>query len=152
MRQVDDVEVLLVEDSPQDAEMTMRSLRKERVVNSIEWVRDGVAALEFLFREGEHAGRPNGAPRVVLLDLKMPRMDGLETLRRIRADQRTRTLPVVILTSSREERDLIESYDLGVNSYIVKPVDFRQFAASIAQLGLYWVVANQVPQPGKGGL
>lgn len=145
MSEVADVEVLLVEDSTHDAELTMRTLKRERIANQVVWVRDGQEALDYLFREGAYSARRNGVPKLVLLDLKMPRMDGLEALRRIRGDERISRLPVVMLTSSREESDLVESYRLGVNSYIVKPVDFRQFASTIAQLGMYWVVANEVP-------
>jgi two-component system response regulator len=137
------VEILMVEDSAADAEMTLRTLRKRGIANDIAWVRDGVEALEFLHCEGAWAGRREGHPRLVLLDLKMPRMDGLEVLRRLKQDARTRSIPVVMLTSSREEGDLVESYALGVNSYIVKPVEFEAFAEIVAQVGLYWVLANQ---------
>ncbi|WP_147652888.1 response regulator [Vulcaniibacterium gelatinicum] len=139
------VEILLVEDSRPDAEMTLRTLRKKGIANHIEWVRDGVEALEYLFREGAHAGRPDGQPRLVLLDLKMPRMDGLQVLERMKADPRTRTIPVVMMTSSREEADLLESYRLGVNSFVVKPVDFAEFAETVAQVGMYWMLSNVTP-------
>ena len=139
------VDILLVEDSTADAEMTRRTLRKRGIANNVEWVRDGVEALEYLFREGEFAGRSNGHPKLVLLDLKMPRMNGLQVLERMKADARTKAIPVVMMTSSREEGDLIASYDLGVNSYVVKPVDFAEFAETIAQVGMYWMIANEAP-------
>jgi CheY-like chemotaxis protein len=140
------VEILLVEDSTADAEMTRRTLRKRGIANNVEWVRDGVEALEYLFREGEHADRINGHPKLVLLDLKMPRMNGLQVLERMKADERTKGIPVVMMTSSREEGDLIASYKLGVNSYVVKPVDFAEFAETIAQVGMYWMIANEAPE------
>lgn len=139
------VEILLVEDSTADAEMTRRTLRKRGIANNVEWVRDGVEALEYLFREGEYASRVNGHPKLVLLDLKMPRMNGLQVLERMKSDERTRGIPVVMMTSSREEGDLIASYKLGVNSYVVKPVDFAEFAETIAQVGMYWMIANEAP-------
>jgi two-component system response regulator len=125
--------------------MTLRTLKKRGIANDIEWVKDGIEALEFLRCEGAWAERRNGHPRLVLLDLKMPRMDGLEVLRHLKQDARTRSIPVVMMTSSREEGDLVESYALGVNSYIVKPVDFGAFAEVVAKIGLYWVVTNRVP-------
>jgi two-component system response regulator len=143
MNQYQHVEILLVEDSAADAEMTLRTLKKRGIANDIEWVRDGVEALEFLRCEGAWADRRNGQPRLVLLDLKMPRMDGLEVLRSLKQDARTRHIPVVMMTSSREEGDLVASYALGVNSYIVKPVDFDSFAETVAQVGMYWVLANE---------
>jgi two-component system response regulator len=140
------VEILLVEDNPDDLELTLRALKRHNLTNNIQVARDGVEALEILFgtrtRPLAESIRP---PKVVLLDLKLPRIDGLEVLRRVKTDPRTRTIPVVMLTSSREERDIVESYKLGVNSYIVKPVDFEQFVASVQQLGLYWVLLNQPP-------
>lgn len=139
------VEILLVEDSTADAEMTRRTLKKRGIANNVEWVRDGVEALEYLFREGGYADRVNGHPKLVLLDLKMPRMNGLQVLERMKADERTRSIPVVMMTSSREEGDLIASYKLGVNSYVVKPVDFTEFAETIAQVGMYWMIANEAP-------
>jgi CheY-like chemotaxis protein len=125
--------------------MTLRTLKKRGIANHVDWVRDGVEALEWLFREGSYAGRDNVDPRLVLLDLKMPRMDGLQVLERMKRDARTQRIPVVMMTSSREEFDLLASYTLGVNSYIVKPVDFDAFAATIAQVGMYWMIANEVP-------
>jgi len=139
------VEILLVEDSKADAEMTLRTLKKRGIANNVEWVQDGVEALEYLFREGKHANRAGGIPRLVLLDLKMPRMDGLQVLERMKADERTRNIPVVMMTSSREEGDLIASYRLGVNSYVVKPVDFSDFARMVTEVGMYWMLSNQVP-------
>jgi two-component system, response regulator len=139
------VEILLVEDSRADAEMTLRTLKKKGIANDVEWVRDGVEALEYLFCEGQYAGRGNGHPKMVLLDLKMPRMDGLQVLQRMRADPRTRLIPVVMMTSSREEGDLIASYERGVNSFVVKPVDFADFAETVAQVGMYWMIANEAP-------
>ncbi|WP_298149320.1 response regulator [Metallibacterium sp.] len=139
------VEILLVEDSHADAEMTQRTLKKRGIVNDIAWVRDGVEALDYLRCEGSFTGRKNGNPKLVLLDLKMPRMDGLQVLKAMREDARTKWVPVVMMTSSREEGDLLKSYALGVNSYIVKPVDFEQFADTVAQIGMYWLLANQLP-------
>jgi two-component system, response regulator len=139
------VEILLVEDSRADAEMTLRTLKKKGIANDVEWVRDGVEALEYLFCEGQYAGRGNGHPKMVLLDLKMPRMDGLQVLQRMREDPRTRLIPVVMMTSSREEGDLIASYERGVNSFVVKPVDFAEFAETVAQVGMYWMIANEAP-------
>jgi len=140
------VEILLVEDNPNDVELTLHALKKNNLSNRIEVVRDGAEALDFLFGRGAYAGRvPENGPKVVLLDLKLPKVDGLEVLRQVRADPRTRTVPVVILTSSREERDIAESYDLGVNSYVTKPVDFEQFTEAVRQLGLYWLLLNQPP-------
>lgn len=139
------VEILLVEDSAHDAELTMRALKRRSIVNDIAWVKDGVEALEYLFCEGAYSGRDNGPPKLVLLDLKMPRMDGLQVLQRLKGSELTRNIPVVMLTSSREEGDLVSSYSLGVNSYIVKPVDFEQFAETVSQVGMYWVLSNQAP-------
>ncbi len=140
----DAVEILLVEDNPYDAELALTALAQHHLRNRIHLARDGVEALDFLFCEGPHADRrPENMPKLVLLDLKLPRVDGLEVLRRLKADPRTRPIPVVVLTSSREERDLMASYQAGVNSYIVKPVDFQQFAESVRLAGLYWLVVNQ---------
>ena len=139
-------EILVVEDNPLDLEMTLRGLRKANIVNQIHVARDGAEALEFLFCEGAYAHRRiEDAPRFVLLDLKLPKVDGLEVLARMKADERTRAIPVVMLTSSKEQRDLIESYQLGVNSYIVKPVDFDNFVQAARELGTYWLMLNQIP-------
>jgi len=136
----------LVEDNPNDAELTLRSLRKNNVSNRIHLVRDGAEALEFIFGKGAYGGRSlRDGPKVILLDLKLPKVDGLEVLRQIKNDQQARKIPVVILTSSKEERDIVESYKLGGNSYIVKPVDFAQFTDAVRQLGLYWILLNQPP-------
>ena len=137
------VEILLVEDSRADAEMTLRTLKKRGIANRIEWVRNGVEALDYLFCQGEYAARSSGHPRIVLLDLKMPMMDGLQVLERMKSDPRTRTIPVVMMTSSREEGDLIASDRLGVNSFVVKPVDFDAFAEMVAEVGMYWMISNQ---------
>jgi two-component system, response regulator len=141
------VEILLVEDNPNDVELTLHTLKENRLTNAVQVVRDGAEALDFLLLRGAFADRdPTRLPKVVLLDIKLPKVDGLEVLRGIRADPRTRTLPVVMLTSSREERDIIESYRLGVNSYIVKPVDFAQFTESVRELGMYWLLLNRPPE------
>ncbi len=139
------VEILLVEDSDADAELITRALRKGNVVNRLVRVRDGVEALEFVFREGAFAGRRGGQPRLILLDLKMPRLGGIDVLRRLKADEIARVIPVVVLTSSAEEQDVLESYKLGVNSYLVKPVAFADFTQVITQTGLYWAVMNRIP-------
>ena len=138
--------ILLVEDNPDDEALTRRALAKNNIQNEVLVAHDGAEALDYLFGTGAYAGR-SIAPEVILLDLKLPKVDGLEVLRRIRADDRTRLLPVVILTSSREERDLISGYGLGANSYIRKPVDFQQFVEAVRQLGLYWLVLNEPPPP-----
>jgi CheY-like chemotaxis protein len=141
------VELLLVEDNPDDLELALRSLRKAKLANHIHVARDGAEALDFIFCEGTHSTRKiTDTPRVILLDLKLPKIDGLEVLRRVKGDPRTKTIPVVVLTSSKEQSDIVESYGLGVNSYIVKPVNFERFAEAVGQLGLYWVLLNQSPQ------
>ena len=138
------VEILLVEDSPEDLELALRALRKSKLTNRIQVARDGAEALEFIFGEGQHAGRRvEHAPKVILLDLKLPKVDGLEVLRRVKADARTKSIPVVVLTSSKEQKDIVESYKLGVNSYIVKPVNFEGFAGAVQELGMYWLLLNQ---------
>ena len=138
--------ILLVEDNPDDELLTLRALKRNHIANEVDVVRDGAEALEYLFATGMYAGRaPEDLPQVVLLDLKLPKIDGLQVLQRIRADERTRLLPVVILTSSDEERDIVESYRLGANSYVRKPVEFEQFVEAIRQLGLYWLVLNRPP-------
>ena len=141
--------ILLVEDNDDDVELTLRALRRNRVANSVDVVRDGAEALEYLFATGAYAARDvRDTPNLVLLDLKLPKVGGLEVLERLRADPRTRRLPVVILTSSNVESDLARSYDLGANSYIRKPVDFAQFMEAVNQLGLYWLVLNEAPPYG----
>jgi two-component system, response regulator len=136
--------ILLVEDNPDDVELTLRAFRKSKVLNEIVTVSDGIEALDYLFATGAHAGRlPHLNPEVVLLDLKLPKIGGLEVLRAMRADDRTRRIPVVVLTSSNEEKDVLSSYDLGANSFVRKPVDFAQFLEAAQQLGMYWLVMNE---------
>ncbi len=143
----DAVELLLVEDNPADVELTIHALTSNNITNSVRVIRDGAEALEYIFCTGPYAGRNiSDRPNVILLDLKLPLVDGLEVLRQIKQSPETQSIPVVVLTSSREERDVVESYKLGVNSYIVKPVDFEQFAKAISDLGLYWAVLNQPPK------
>jgi CheY-like chemotaxis protein len=144
---MDNKTILLVEDNPDDEALTLRALKKNNILNDVVVAHDGVEALDYLFANGNQAGsNSHFRPEVILLDLKLPKVDGLEVLRRVRADERTRLLPIVVLTSSKEERDMIESYSLGANSYIRKPVDFVQFGDAVQQLGLYWLVLN-VPPP-----
>ena len=140
-----EVEILLVEDNPADLELTLIALRKSNLANTIHVARDGAEALDFLFCRGSYASRQFPAPKVVLLDLKLPKVDGLEVLQAIRSDERTRLLPVVLLTSSAEQKDVVNSYKLGVNSYIQKPVNFEQFQKTIQQLGFYWLIVNHAP-------
>jgi two-component system response regulator len=138
--------LLLVEDNPDDELLTIRALRKHNLANEIVVCRDGQQALDYLYGEGEYAGKPPPElPQVILLDLKLPKVDGLQVLERIRSDERTRAVPVVVLTSSNEERDIVRSYHLGANSYVRKPVNFEQFVEAARQLGLYWLVLNEVP-------
>ena len=147
MDDFEQVEILLAEDNAKDAEMTQRALRKYNLGNRLYWVKDGAEALDFLFCRGAYAGRDLArAPKLVLLDIKMPKVDGIEVLRQVKADERTRVIPVVVMTSSNEERDVMESYRLGVNSYIVKPVEFTSFLEVVAKIGLYWVLTNRVPE------
>jgi len=142
-----EIEILLVEDSPDDLEMALRALRKAHLTNRIQVARDGAEALDFIFGTGAHVGRKvENGPKVILLDLKLPKVDGLEVLRRVKGDPRTRKIPVVVLTSSKEQPDVTECYNLGVNSYIVKPVNFESFAGAVAELGMYWLLLNQRPQ------
>ena len=146
MVNADAVDILLVEDNPNDLELALRALKKHNLSNNVIVARDGAEALDFIFGTGSYAHRQiEKIPKLVLLDLKLPKVDGLEVLRRIKADERTKTIPVVVLTSSQEERDVVDSYRLGVNSYIVKPVDFDQFIDCVSELGLYWLVCNQPP-------
>ncbi|MDM9582277.1 MULTISPECIES: response regulator [unclassified Nostoc] len=140
------ISIVLVEDNPTDAELTIRALRRGRIGNNIQLLQDGAEALDFLFCRGEYAHRSmTNQPKVILLDLKLPRVSGLEVLRQLKSDPRTQMIPVVVLTSSAEDQDMIESYQLGVNSYIVKPVDFEQFNQAVQQLGFYWILFNQLP-------
>jgi two-component system, response regulator len=142
------VEILLVEDNPRDLELALRALQQAKLSNHIHVARDGAEAIDYVFAEGAHAERHiEDRPKVILLDLKLPKIDGLEVLRRIKGDARTKRIPVVILTSSKEQRDLVDSYNLGVNSYIVKPVNFERFAQAVRDLGFYWLLLNQSPGP-----
>ena len=146
---MNEVEILLVEDNPRDAELMTHAMKERNLTNKLVWVKDGAAALEFLFGPGgssDGGGVVAARPRLILLDLKLPKVDGLEVLRQLKAHKTVRTIPVVILTSSREEEDLVRSYELGVNSYIVKPVDFDNFSQAVASLGLYWLLLNEVPE------
>lgn len=150
---LEDKVILLVEDNPADVALTQMALKKANILNTMVVARDGVEALDYLFGTGPYAGRDSSKlPVVVLLDLKMPRIDGLEVLKRVRATHLTKLMPVVVLTSSKEERDIVSSYEFGCNSYIRKPVDFNQFTEAIRQLGLYWLVLNEPPPAMKGAL
>lgn len=140
-----EVELLLVEDNPADADLTLRALKRQNLANQVVHISDGARALEFLFGTGAYAGR-SGVPKVVLLDLKLPKVDGLEVLRRMRADERTKLIPVVVMTSSHEDNDLQESYRLGVNGYVVKPINFEAFMDAVSKLGLYWLLVNEPPK------
>jgi CheY-like chemotaxis protein len=145
--------ILLIEDNADDEALTLRALEKNKISNEVVVVRDGAAALDYLFGLHEYEGRDTSVlPQMVLLDLKLPKVDGLEVLRRVRADERTKRVPVVILTSSKEERDLLDGYELGANSYIRKPVDFTEFAEAVRQLGVYWLVLNEPPPGPRKGL
>ncbi len=138
-------DILLVEDSPADVELTVRALKKANLANPILVINDGVAALDYAFRRGEYADRGSSSPKVILLAIKLPKVDGIEVLRRLKSDDATKLIPVVMLTSSREERDVVESYRLGANSYIVKPVDFEKFVEAVEHIGLYWLLLNEPP-------
>ena len=147
MSQTREVELLLVEDNPEDLELALRALRKANLSNRIQIARDGEEAIDFIFCQGPHATRKiEDTPKVILLDLKLPKVDGLEVLKRLKGDPRTRTIPVVVLTSSKEQNDVVESYHLGVNSYIVKPVNFESFVVAVQQLGMYWLLLNHPPK------
>jgi two-component system response regulator len=142
-----EIEILLVEDNPNDAELALNNFKKHNLINKIHWVEDGEQAIDYLFATGKYTRRNvEDKPKLILLDLKLPKVDGLEVLQKVKSDERLKTIPVVILTSSREETDIIKSYQLGVNSYIVKPVDFEHFSRSVSELGLYWLVLNQPPE------
>jgi two-component system, response regulator len=146
MEKIVTMDILMVEDSETDAEMTLRALKRKGLGNSVIWVKDGEQALDFIFRRNRYADRVEGNPKLVLLDLKLPKVDGIEVLREIKSDQVTRSIPVVMLTSSAEERDMVESYRLGVNSYLVKPVDLHAFLEEVAKAGCYWLVVNKLPR------
>ncbi|MBA2659079.1 MAG: response regulator [Nitrosospira sp.] len=146
MSELEMVEILLVEDNSSDAELTVRALKKSNLANHLIWLKDGAEALDFLFCKESHAGRLSGQPKLIMLDLKMPKIDGIEVLRRVKGDEHLKTIPIVVMTSSREEKDIVESYKLGVNSYVVKPVDFQQFHDAISSTGLYWMLMNKVPE------
>jgi two-component system, response regulator len=139
------VDILLVEDNPTDAELVLRVLRKSNLANNVVWVKDGEVALDFLFRRGNHAARTNSMPRVVFLDLRLPKVDGLKVLQQMRDNEHTRTIPVVVLTSSKEESDIAASYQLGANSFVSKPVAFDEFNNTVVELGRYWLLLNKVP-------
>ena len=142
------VEILLVEDNPHDGELAVRALKKRNLANKLVWVKDGAQALEYIFGSDPNTQEKiNHVPKVILLDLKLPKVDGLEVLRRLKGEERTKNIPVVVVTSSREEQDIVESYRQGVNSYIVKPVGFENFSEAVAQLGLYWLLLNERPKP-----
>lgn len=146
MDNLNEVEILIVEDNPNDAEMALRALKKNKLTNNVLVVEDGEEALDFIFRRGEYSERNNeSSPKIILLDLKLPKVSGLEVLKEIKSNLETKMIPVIVLTSSKEENDIIESYKLGVNSYIVKPVDFDKFVESVRELGLYWLLLNESP-------
>ena len=143
---LDEIEILLVEDNPTDAELTMRALKRKNLINKLVWVKDGAEALDFLFAKGEYSDRNvDDLPKLILLDLRMPKVDGLEVLHEIKADARTKRIPVVVLTSSQEDRDIVESYKLGVNSYVSKPVEFDEFIDAVSTMGFYWILINKPP-------
>lgn len=142
MQQFDQVDILLVEDNPVDAELTMRGLKDQKLANGITWVKDGDEALDYVFKRGAYAARSGSGPRLILLDLKMPRLGGIEVTRTLKEDERTRRIPIVIMTSSKEESDIVDSYNLGANSYIVKPLDFESLADVARQAGFYWLAIN----------
>jgi CheY-like chemotaxis protein len=147
MKETNALEILLVEDNPADVELTLRALKKHNLANHVQVASDGVQALDYLFGTGEFARRRHAvAPKVVFLDLKLPRLDGREVLKRMKNDERTRQIPVVVLTSSKEERDITETYQLGANSYVVKPLDFDKFVEAVSELGMYWLLLNQAPK------
>lgn len=141
------VDILLIEDNPNDVELTMRALKRNHIVNNIQVIMDGAEALEYFFASGKYSGRDtNLRPKLVILDLKLPKVDGLEILRKIKSDETTKTIPVVVLTTSKEESDIVSSYKLGANSFIVKPVDFEKFITTVKELGMYWLLLNEPPK------
>ncbi len=143
----DEIEVLLVEDNETDAELTIRALKKKNLANNLVWVKDGEEALEFIFATGRYSHREiQDLPKLVLLDLRMPKVDGMEVIRSLKADDRTNKIPIVVLTSSKEDKDIVESYNLGVNSYVSKPVEFEEFTEAVSTLGLYWMLLNKSPE------
>ena len=147
LQQQNEVEVLLVEDNPSDAELTMRALKKRNLANKLFHAKDGAEAIDFIFAQGPFLNRRlESGPKVVLLDLKLPKVDGLEVLRRIKSDERTKKIPVVVMTSSREDRDLESCYEFGVNGYVVKPVEFEDFSRAVSELGFYWLLLNETPR------
>jgi|SRR5258705_10227072 two-component system response regulator len=146
MNEMAQVEILLVEDNQNDAELTTRALKQNNLANNLVWLKDGAEALDFIFCTGNYAERRNGLPKLILLDLKLPKVDGIEVLGRLKADARTKMIPVVMVTSSAEERDIVDSYNFGVNSYLVKPVDFGQFIKVVSHAGMYWAVMNKTPR------
>ncbi|OGS23628.1 MAG: two-component system response regulator [Elusimicrobia bacterium RIFOXYB2_FULL_48_7] len=146
MTDMNEIEILLVEDNPSDAELAIRSLKKQNLANNLVWLKDGAEALDFLFSQGKYAGQLNNKPKIILLDLRLPKVDGMEVLKKIKSDEKTKTIPVIVLTSSKQDRDIVESYKLGVNSYVSKPVEFEEFAKMVSQLGLYWLLVNKVPR------
>jgi two-component system, response regulator len=143
---LDETEILLVEDNPTDAELTMRALKRKNLINKLVWVKDGAEALDFIFAKGEFSDRnPEDLPKLILLDLRMPKVDGLEVLHTIKENEKTKNIPVVVLTSSKEDRDIVESYKLGVNSYVSKPVEFDEFIEAVSTMGFYWILINKPP-------
>jgi two-component system, response regulator len=143
MNRYQHVEILYAEDNPADAELTLRTLKAKHIANNVVWVKDGAEALDFLYRRGSYTVRAESAPKLILLDIKMPKVDGIEVLKELKSNEHLKTIPVVIMTSSEEEADLIDSYQLGVNSYVVKPMDFDKFAEMVEEVGLYWLVSNK---------
>ena len=145
MSEYQHIEILYAEDNPADAELTLRTLKAKHIANNIVWVKDGAEALDFLHCREAYAGRTTGMPKLILLDLKMPRMDGIDVLKALKSDEHMKTIPVVIMTSSSEETDLVRSYQFGVNSFVVKPMDFDKFADMVEEIGLYWMISNKTP-------
>jgi two-component system, response regulator len=141
-----EIEILLVEDNPNDAELAIRSLKKQNLANNLVWLKDGEEALDFLFQKGKYSSGGNNIPRIMLLDLRLPKIDGLEVLKEIKSNAKTKHMPVIILTSSKEDRDMVASYKLGVNSFVSKPVEFDKFAKIVSALGFYWLVVNKMPR------